>query len=175
MSAGLTISSKTKNKLFRKWMKSRSTRDKLKYKSYRKVFKRVAEIAEVLYYKQQFDTRAISVKQLWTNLNKVFNYKKNKSNCVITDLKVGNKFVTEHKDICNGLNTYYCSVGNKLADLLDKCESDNFKKYCPPSNASSMYCIPAAPNEIYRIIVDLKKNKSHGADNIGSKILKRCR
>ena len=35
------------------------------------------QIAEVLYYKQQFDTRANSVKQLWSNLNKVFNYKKN--------------------------------------------------------------------------------------------------
>jgi len=76
MSAGLTISSKTKNKLFRKWMRSRSPHDELRYKSYRKVFKRVAEIAEVLYYKQQFDTRANSVKQLWSNLNKVFNYKK---------------------------------------------------------------------------------------------------
>ena len=51
---------------------------------------------------------------------------KNESNSVITDLKVGNKIVTEPKDICNGLNTYYCSVGNKLVDLLDKCESDDF-------------------------------------------------
>jgi len=50
--------------------------------------------------------------------------------------------------------------------------SDDFKKYCPPSNASSMYCIPADPSEIYRIIVNLKNNKSPGADNIGSKILK---
>jgi len=56
--------------------------------------------------------------------------------------------------------------------LLEKCESDDFKKYCPPSNANSMYCIPAEPNEIYRIIVNLKNNKSPGADNIGSKILK---
>ena len=35
-----------------------------------------------------------------------------------------------------------------------------------------MYCIPAEPNEIYRIIVNLKNNKSPGAGNIGSKILK---
>jgi len=35
-----------------------------------------------------------------------------------------------------------------------------------------MYCIPTEPNEIYRIIVNLKNNKSPGADNIGSKILK---
>jgi len=34
-----------------------------------------------------------------------------------------------------------------------------------------MYCIPAEPNEIYKIIVNLKNNKSPGADNIGSKIL----
>ena len=42
------------------------------------VFKRVAETAEVLYYKQQFDTCANSVKQLWSNLNKLLNYKKTK-------------------------------------------------------------------------------------------------
>ena len=46
---------------------------------------------------------------------------------------------------------YYCSVGNKLVDLLDKCDNDDFKKYCPPSNASNMYCIPAEPNEIYTV------------------------
>jgi len=40
MSADVTISSKTKNKLFRKWMRSRSPRDELRYKSCRKVFKR---------------------------------------------------------------------------------------------------------------------------------------
>jgi len=38
MTSGLLASSKTKNRLYKKWLKSQSPLDELKYKSYRKVF-----------------------------------------------------------------------------------------------------------------------------------------
>jgi len=47
-----------------------------------------------------------------------------------------------------------------------------YTRVYPPPIHHCMYGIPTEPNEIYRIIVNLKNNKSPGADNIGSKILK---
>jgi hypothetical protein len=49
-------------------MKSRNTEDEIKYKNYKKVFKKVSREAETLYYKQLFDTQANSVKKMWKQL-----------------------------------------------------------------------------------------------------------
>ena len=47
-----------------------------------------------------------------------------------------------------------------------------YTRVYPPPIHHCMYCIPTEPNEIYRIIVNLKNNKSPSADNVVSKILK---
>jgi len=172
MTAGLAVSSKTKNKLYRKWLKSQSPHDELKYKNFRKIFKQVTAAAEASYYSEQFDTRTNSAKQLWLNLNSVFSYKKPKSRAAIPSLDIGGRLVSNTKDICNGLNEFYCSVGDKLVQSLEKCTPTEFMKYCPQPNASSMFCKPVDPGEIQKIIMRFKSNKSSGADNIGPKVLK---
>jgi len=67
--AGLKYSSHHKNRLYRKWLKSQRKEDENFYKSYLKVYKQVVKRAEMLYYKEHFDTRVNSMKQLWTNIN----------------------------------------------------------------------------------------------------------
>ena len=47
-----------------------------KYKTYRKMYKKVAHKAEITYYKELFDLRKNSTKELWANLNKVCSFKK---------------------------------------------------------------------------------------------------
>ena len=172
MTAGLVASSRTKDRLYKKWHKTRSVADEIKYKSYRKLFKQVANAAEASYCKNQFDTQINTVKQLWTNLNKMFSFHKNKCKTVISNLKLDNKTVTNSKDICNGLNDYYCSIGQKLVDLIEKNGSADFTQYCPLPNMNSMFCNPIDPHEIYNIIMTFKNNKSPGYDNIGPSILK---
>ena len=43
---GIIVSSKKKNKLYKKWITSKKDSDGLEYKSYRKIFKRVLNEAE---------------------------------------------------------------------------------------------------------------------------------
>lgn len=89
---------------------------------------------------------------------------------------MGSKYVTSTKDICDGLNDYYCSVGHKLVQLLRKTGSTDFIRYCPPSCLNSMFCNPVEPCEIHNIIMTSKNTKSPGVDNIGPMILKKiCR
>ena len=47
-----------------------------KYKTYRKIYKKVAHETEITYYKELFDLRNNSTKELWANLNKVCSFKK---------------------------------------------------------------------------------------------------
>jgi len=46
---GLKLSSKHKNKLYKKWLKSKTMKDELNYKNYRKLFKQIAAEAEQSY------------------------------------------------------------------------------------------------------------------------------
>lgn len=172
MTAGLIASSHTKNRLFKKWHKSRSLADETNYKSYRKIFKRVCTAAETQYCKGQFDTRINTSKQLWSNLNNMFSFKKGKSKTVLPNLKLGDKTVTNAEDICDGLNDYFCSVGQKLLDLLETKGTEDYTKYCPLPQSKSMFCDPVDPHEIFNIVMNFNNNKSPGFDNIRPKILK---
>ncbi len=68
---GLKTSSHTKNNLYKQWIKTRNSNDEQKYKEYRKVFRQLARTAEAIYYKELFDWKTNTSRQLWTNLNKV--------------------------------------------------------------------------------------------------------
>jgi len=106
MTAGLLVSSKTKDKLYKKWLKSQCLHDELKYKSNRKLFKRLIIAAETFYCEDKFDTCTNTTKQLWSNLNSMF-FKRKKSELSILSLKIRNKVVTNTTDICNRLNSYF--------------------------------------------------------------------
>jgi len=81
MTSGLKCSSHHKNRLYRKWRMTRSTKDAENYKIYRRYYKQVILAAEKSYFKEQFDTIINSVKQLWNNLASVASLgrKKNKN------------------------------------------------------------------------------------------------
>ena len=114
---GLKLSSKHKNKLYKKWLKSRRKTDELNYKNYRKLFKQIAADAEQTYFKQLFDTRINSTKQLWNNLDRVCSFSKNKDKIAISELLV-NQRITNSKDICDCFNKYFCTVGEKLSSNI---------------------------------------------------------
>jgi hypothetical protein len=72
MTIGIATSCRTKNRLYRKWIKSRTLNDERKYKNYRTILKRLTSTAELSYYKEQFDVNSNTVKQLWLNLQSFF-------------------------------------------------------------------------------------------------------
>ncbi len=69
ITGSLRRSSAIKNKLYKRWLVTKSPDDESKYKQYRKVFKQTALAAEKSYYSEMFDAKINSVKQLWHNLN----------------------------------------------------------------------------------------------------------
>jgi len=108
---GIKLCSRKKNKLHKQWLLTGKGSDGIKYKNYRKVYIRVLADAENSYYREHFCTKINYIKQLWLNLNRIFSLSKAKSNTSISKLMVHNVEVTEPKDICNGLNNFFCTVG----------------------------------------------------------------
>ena len=79
-------------------------------KKYRRIFKSVCKEAENKYYRELFDTKCNSIKQLWFNLNRTFSLSKTKNNINIPKLSVNNVDITNPKLICISLNNYFCAV-----------------------------------------------------------------
>ena len=169
---GIKQSSNHKNKLYKKWLCSHNPEDKEKYRSYLKIFKKVTLAAQTAYYREKFDTRINSVKQLWVNLNKISSLCRSKTSTKIERLIYNNEDITHPHDICNSLNTYFCSIGPTLVQSLNPCGQSDFKYYCPSSCKDSMFCNPITPDEILRIIHGFPNNKAPGSDNISIKIIK---
>jgi hypothetical protein len=65
-----------KNKLYRKWVSTRSAVDKDAYLSVKRVVSKLVKNAEVNYYHQKFNNRISDSKYVWSEINKVCSYKK---------------------------------------------------------------------------------------------------
>ena len=124
------------------------------------------------YYREKFDIRINSIKQLWTNLNKISSLCRTESSTKIDRLLYNKEDITEPQDICSKLNTYFCSIGPTLVQSLNPCGQSDFKNYCPFPCKDSMFCSTVTPDEIVRIIHNFPNNKAPGRDNISSRVLK---
>lgn len=131
-----------KNVLCKKWIKTRNLEDKENYVKYRKVFEALANQAESDYYKQLFDTRTSSIKQLWTNLNSFCSLKPKRKlifqSCALMAIR------TNEVDICNASNTCFCNIGHDLVIKLQQttkyCCNNNFTDNLSRSQKNAMVC-----------------------------------
>jgi len=131
------------------------------YRKYTAIYRRVADEAEISYYKEKFDNYINSAKQLWRNLNTVccMNSRKKKS-CDISKLNVNNNAFTKPLDISNELNSYFTTVGEKLNNKLASIHSLNmtdFKTYCDKLPKHSIGVWPADISELMSLIKNFKK------------------
>ena len=77
---GLKISSKHKNKLYAKWLLSKSSYDKEKYFKYKKLFNALRKKAEKTHFNEIFDCKLNSSKQIWKEINELVSVRKKKEN-----------------------------------------------------------------------------------------------
>jgi hypothetical protein len=172
----LKKSSTVKNKLYKRWLTTRSDEDEFKYKQYRKVFRQTALEAEKSYYQDMFDAKTNTVKQLWHNLNEVCSFEsKAHKTCNIPRLKNNNQIYTKPEDVCNELNSYFSTIGENLVNELMKSNNSNpsFRTYCNSFVKNSMFCGPVDKIELKTLINKLNDRKSSGPDNIGPKLVKK--
>ena len=169
----LKKSSRIKNKLYKKWLISHSPEHESEYKSYNKIFKKVAQDAATSYYRNMFNTKINSVKQLWRNLNTICSFKKDKSaRNTITRLSDENDYLTKAEDISNSMNKYFSTVGTNLVSNNPLFNSSNdYRSYCNLSIKDSIFLAPVTKSELSSLIYKLNKSKAPGNDNIGPELV----
>lgn len=144
------------------------------YKKYRNLCKNLIKSSKENYYKKLIYENNCTPKSFWETFRHITKSKINKSS-EIKSLYINNSNSQDPKTMANFANNYFTSVGETLMKkILDKCmTTENDLANLPIPNLShKIELIETSPNEVTKIIDDLKSSKACGPDQISSNLLK---
>lgn len=171
ISRGLIKSSKTKEKLYKKFIKSPSINNEQNYKKYRNKLNHLIRIAKKNYYCKKFSQAQNDIKSTWNTINQLLDKQRLKSTLPRLFLNDENEEINDPNLIADGFNDYFVNVGPKLAEKLSH-DTDKFYKYLEGNYKDSIFLYDTSPEEVNRIIDKLECKSSCGIDEIRSKVIK---
>ena len=150
MTIGLLNSSKTKNKLYKKTLISKSSLDLTKYLKYKNLFSKLCKHSENKYYTEQFAVRKNNVKRTWDLLKSCMAIRKPQTPLSIV---VDGVTITDDVSISNQFNNYFASSFQSTnsfgSDYL------KFKSYLGPSVPNSFFMFDCTQLEITNVIKNI--------------------
>lgn len=166
---GFKKSSRTKEKLYRRFLKKPTENNRVKYKVYRNKLNHLIRIAKKNYFNNKIHDAQNDPKSTWQTINELIG-KKNKNKTLPTSFKYENKDIDDSKEIANQFNNFFVNVGPNLAKSFSN--SNEFVKYLKGNYRDSMFLKETTTDEIIKIIQHLKNKNSCGIDEINIKVIK---
>ena len=162
---------KIKNKLFqRKKRQSNNLEIKRLYNLFRNRVNRELKKAKRNYYTKYFEENSNNIKKTWEGIRSIINIKSTKESS-ISQIKVNNKVIRNHKEIVETLNNFFVNVGpntEKNIPVNPKIKPEKFLKNRNQLN----FLIAHISNEEVLDIINQLENKSTGPQSIPIKLLK---
>jgi hypothetical protein len=166
---GLKKAIKTKNKLYAKFVKSKSNTDLVAYNDYKKALRSILRRAERQHYDDLFLRLRNNMRKSWDVIKEVMHIQRT-SNPKIA-LMIDNKETSDPLEVANAFNSFFSKVGPNLASKIPRCDRDPLS-YIPYRRMTSMFTTPTDSTEISDIIKSLNDSAA-GPDGISSEIIKR--
>ena len=158
ISKGILKSIKTKNKLFSK-IKNLDKTNSNKWNKYKNKMNHIIEYAKMTYFKSQIAQKGNNSRKLWSAINEILNKGKKQINVINkVQNELGSSDTTAF-DIANTLSKYFSSIGEKLANQIEK-PILAAPKTSPASNLqTSCFLSPTCPEEVQKVISNLDAKK----------------
>ena len=176
MTRGLEEASRTKLKLYKKYLQKNSfDDDHLKYKRYRNTYNELKQKLKVDYYQAKCESYKSNSKKLWSLINSIITKIKHKGS-IIPYIMVDGIKKTRPKDIANSFGDFYVQLGSTLANNISS-STTSIHEYISriPRQLNSIVLHPTSVHEIDKIIRELPNKSSHGHDEISNITLKALR
>ena len=167
---GIKTSINLKNKLYKKYLKTKHSYYLCKFKYYRNRINHLLKISKKVYYSNYFQQHIKNGKKVWNGIRQIVQYKA-KNTRTINKIKDDDIEITDPKEIANAFNKYFASVGCNLAEMIDRVDS-NPTEYLKTPVTKSFIIAPVTMSEVEREISALKNDKATGPYSIPVKILK---
>ena len=173
ITSGILTSIRHKNKLYTKYIKSKSPTLFEEFKKYRNRLTHLKEAAKRNYFHDLFKNSKNS-SDTWKCINQLLRKTKPKTT-VPNTIHADGQVITSPQSICEKLNDHCVKIGEKLSDkLASNCET-NHKKYLGKRQMSSIVLKPADEYEIAELIAGLNSQKSPGYLDIPIVLLKEAK
>ena len=171
---GLLKSLRTKNKLYTKYIKCLSPTEKLvkenNFKIYRNIYNKLIKKAKEIHWHNAFQQSKGDIKETWRNINSLLG-RHIKKRTFPDQFKNDTELFNTTKDIANGFNEYFVSIGPKLASKIQN-QTQTHHSQVHYDNPNSFFLSPTNPAEVVEVINKLKPKTSTDYNYISPKILK---
>ena len=160
-----------KNKLYKKYLKTKSAFYHTKFKLYRNKLNHLLRVSKRNYYSNYFETNVGNSRKIWKGIKNLVHIKSksyqtpeviNDNGCELTDVK----------SIANAFNDYCSNVGCNLANNIPKMDKSPIDYLTPPTFHDSFFLAPVTAGEIEKEIASLNCSKAIGPFSIPVVILK---
>ena len=115
----------------------------------------------MIYFKNQIAQKGNNSRKLWFTINEILNKRKKQTNVIN---KVQNELRSSDTtafDIANTLSKYFSSIGEKLANQIEK-PILVAPKTSPASNLqTAFFLFPTCPEEVQKLISNLDAKKQY--------------
>ena len=119
---------KTKNKLYKKFMKSKSKDDQLQFNKVKNEITSLTRKSKQDYYKKYFDKHSKNSKKIWNGIKEIINLKQ-KSSSLPTSLIDNGKFLSNQKDVANHFNSYFSDIAGNILKKRKYKGKHSFQDY----------------------------------------------
>ena len=149
ISKGLKKSSKTKERLYKKFLKCPTKSNEEKYKTYRNKLNHLVRIAKKKYYNNKFFEAKNDIKSTWQTINELIG-KKRSNKTLPTSFINENDTIDNPKIIAQKFNEFFVNVGPNLAAKFNN--SNKFEIFLKGDYMNSIFLHNTSYNEIIKVI-----------------------
>lgn len=147
---------KTKDKMYRTFLKTRTSEDLKNFKKYRNKLTAKLRSARAEFYSNIFDVKKGRHDVVWAKLNALL--RRNQLNTSPRNLKV-NETVLSGMDLANAFNTFFTT-------MTSSGSNNDAYQYLQSQNIHSVFLEPVSAEEVISVVVNLSNSTSRDIDDI---------
>ena len=171
ITAGIRTSINVKNKLYKKYIKKRSSYYYDKFKFYRNKLNHLIKISKKKYYDTYFTSNRSNLKKKWKGIKEIIGFKHGNSNLPSKIITSENVELTNCESIANSFNKFFTNIGKSTANSIPS-NSTSPIDFMPPKVADNFEFTPITSKEIEKVIDNLNGKKATGPYSIPISLLK---
>ena len=165
ITSGIKKSILVKNKLHKKFLKTKSAYYFSKFKYYRNKLNHLLKIQKRKYYNEYFLNNLSDSKRVWKGIKQITHVKPQTDQSIIKLIDNGREIIV------NTFNKYFCKIGEELATQVPKVQTSPFS-FLSNKTYNSLFISPVTAGKIEIEIANLNSSKAVGPFSIPLHVLK---